>query len=306
MFKATLHLLHQNSTTYTIWLLVTDLRYSNSMSLLHAIILGIIQGLTEFLPISSSAHLIVVPWLFGWDDGGLTFDVALHAGTLVAVLLFFFRDWIQILAQGFGLRIGRDPALQKNRGLLWLLVLGTIPGALAGFLFEKQADAALRSPYIIGIASIAMGLVLSLSDSFGRKQKDISHVSAIDSVIIGISQGLAIIPGVSRSGITITTGLLRNLDRAAAARFSFLLSTPIILGACAKKFWDLHKHQGGLAADSQTTFIAGIIASAITGCIAIAFLLNFLRRNSLSVFVWYRILFGIIVIALAFFRFGGR
>jgi undecaprenyl-diphosphatase len=276
------------------------------MSLLHAIILGIIQGLTEFLPISSSAHLIVVPWILGWDDGGLTFDVALHAGTLVAVLLFFLRDWIQILAQGLGLRIGRDPALQKNRGLLWLLVLGTIPGALAGFLFEKQADAALRSPYIIGIASIVMGLILYIADSFGRKQKDISHVSAIDSLIIGISQGLAIIPGVSRSGITISAGLFRNLDRASAARFSFLLSTPIILGACAKKFWDLYKHQGGLAADAHSAFIAGIAASAITGCIAIAFLLNFLRRNSLSVFVWYRILFGIIVTALAFFRFGGR
>jgi undecaprenyl-diphosphatase len=276
------------------------------MPLLHAIVLGIVQGLTEFLPISSSAHLIVIPWLLGWDDGGLTFDVALHAGTLVAVVLFFFRDWLQIIGQGFGLRMGRDPGLQKNRGLLWFLVLGTIPGALAGFLFEKQADAELRSPYIIAVASVVMGIIMWLADWAGRKQKDISHVSAADSLAIGITQAFAIIPGVSRSGVTISAGLFRNLDRASAARFSFLLSTPIIAGACAKKFWDLHKHQGGLPADMHTAFIAGIAASAITGCIAIAFFLNFLRRQSLSVFVWYRIIFGIIVFALAFFRLGGR
>jgi undecaprenyl-diphosphatase len=276
------------------------------MPLLHAIVLGIIQGLTEFLPISSSAHLIIIPWILNWDDGGLTFDVALHAGTLVAVVLFFLRDWIQILAQGFGISVGRDPALQKNRSLLWLLAAGTIPGGIAGFLFEKQAEAAFRSPYIIATASIVMGLVMWLADATGRKQKDISHVSIADSLIIGFGQALAIIPGVSRSGITISAGLLRNFDRQSAARFSFLLSTPIIAGACAKKFWDLHKHEGGLPMDMHTAFIAGIIASAITGCITIAFFLNFLRRRSLGTFVWYRIFFGIIVAALAFFRLGGR
>jgi undecaprenyl-diphosphatase len=276
------------------------------MPLLHAIVLGIVQGLTEFLPISSSAHLIVIPWILGWEDGGLTFDVALHAGTLVAVVLFFFRDWVQIIAQGFGLRIGRDPALAKNRSLLWLLAAGTIPGAIAGFLFEKQADAALRSPYIIATAAIVVGLFMWLADSSGRKQKDISHVSIVDALTIGFAQALAIIPGVSRSGVTISAGLFRNFDRSAAARFSFLLSTPIIAGACAKKFWDLHKHEGGLPPDMHTAFVAGIIASAITGCITIAFFLNFLRRRSLSLFVWYRIIFGIIVIALALYRPGGR
>jgi undecaprenyl-diphosphatase len=276
------------------------------MPLLHAIVLGIIQGLTEFLPVSSSAHLIIIPWILGWDDGGLTFDVALHAGTLVAVLLFFFRDWVQILAQGLGLSIGRDPALRKNRGLLWLLAAGTIPGALAGYFFEKQADASLRSPMIIATASIAIGLVMWIADWAGRKQKDISHLSAADALTVGIAQALAIVPGVSRSGVTISAGLFRNLDRASAARFSFLLSTPIIAGACAKKFWDLYKHHGGLQADMHTAFIAGVAASAITGCIAIAFFMNFLRRRSLVGFVWYRLIFGIIVIALAFFRLGGR
>jgi undecaprenyl-diphosphatase len=276
------------------------------MPLLHAIVLGIVQGLTEFLPISSSAHLIIIPWILGWEDGGLTFDVALHAGTLVAVLLFFFRDWVQIIGHGFGLRIGRDPALAKNRGLLWLLAAGTIPGAIAGFLFEKQADAALRSPFIIATAAIVVGLIMWLADSSGRKQKDISHVSIVDALTIGFAQALAIVPGVSRSGVTISAGLFRNFDRSAAARFSFLLSTPIIAGACAKKFWDLHKHEGGLPPDMHTAFVAGIIASAITGCITIAFFLNFLRRRSLSLFVWYRIIFGIIVIALALYRPGGR
>ena len=276
------------------------------MPLFQAIVLGIVQGLTEFLPISSSAHLIVIPWMLGWDDGGLTFDVALHLGTLTAVVIFFFRDWVQIVCQGFGLNVGRDPALQKNRGLLWLLAAGTIPGAIAGVLFEKQAEHAFRSPYVIATTAILFGILLWFADAAGRKQKDISHVSAQDSISIGLAQALAIIPGVSRSGITMIAGLFRNLDRPTAARFSFLLSTPIIAGAAAKKFWDLHKAGVGLPHDMQTAFLAGIIASAIVGCITIAFFLNYLRRRSLAVFVWYRIVFGIIVVALAVFRSTGR
>ncbi len=270
------------------------------MPLAHAIILGIVQGLTEFLPISSSAHLIIIPWILGWDDGGLTFDVALHVGTLVAVLVYFFKDWVQIIAQGFGLSAGRDPALAKNRSLLWLLAAGTIPGAIAGVLFEKQAEHAFRSPYLIAATAIVFGLILWLADSAGRKQKDIAHVSLADAVGIGTAQALAIIPGVSRSGSTITAGLFCNLDRTAAARFSFLLSTPIIAGAALKKFYDVHK-AGGIPHDMQAAFIAGIIASAITGGLTIAFFLNFLRRRSLSAFVWYRIIFGIVVIAAVLF-----
>jgi undecaprenyl-diphosphatase len=272
------------------------------MPLYQAIVLGIVQGLTEFLPVSSSAHLIIVPWLLGWDDGGLTFDVALHVGTLLAVLLFFFRDWVQIISQALGLGGGSDPGLAKNRGVLWLLVAGTIPGAIAGALFDKWAEHALRSPFIIATAAIVVGLIMWWADTSGRKQKDIARVSMADSLVVGFCQAFAIIPGVSRSGSTISAGLFRGMDRPTAARFSFLLSTPIVAGAAAKKFWDLMKHGGGLPHDMQMAFLVGIVASAITGCLAIAFFMNYLRRQSLSVFIWYRLLFGIIVGALAIFR----
>jgi undecaprenyl-diphosphatase len=277
------------------------------MPLVHAIVLGIVQGLTEFLPVSSSAHLIIVPWLLGWDDGGLTFDVALHAGTLISVILYFFRDWVQIIGQGFGLTIGGDSALSKNRSLLWLLVAATIPGGLIGYLFEKQAETTLRSPSVIATTAIGIGIVMWLAERIGRKQKDLGHVSTTDALVIGTSQALAIIPGVSRSGITISAGLFRNLDRQSAARFSFLLLTPITAGAALKKFWDLHKHEGGISPEMHTAFLVGIVVSAIVGAISIQFFLNYLRRRSLNLFICYRILFGIMVIALAtFFRFSGR
>lgn len=277
------------------------------MPLVHAIVLGIVQGLTEFLPVSSSAHLIVIPWLLGWDDGGLTFDVALHVGTLAAVLIYFFKDWVQIVAHGFGLNVGHDPQLTKNRALLWLLAAGSVPGAIAGALFEKQAETSLRSPYLIAAMAIGVGLIMWVSEYLGRKQKTLGHVSLADSITIGTAQAFAVIPGVSRSGSTIAAGLFRNLERETAARFSFLLSTPIIAGAALKKLWDMHKDHVHLAADDRIAFLAGIIAAAISGAIVIQFFLAYLRRRSLDAFIWYRIIFGIIVFALAaFFRLNGR
>jgi len=277
------------------------------MPLFHAILLGIVQGLTEFLPVSSSAHLIIIPWVLGWDDGGLTFDVALHVGTLVSVILYFFRDWVQIIGQGFGLTIGRDPALSKNRSLLWLLVAATVPGGLIGYLFEKQAETSLRSPYVIASTAIGIGLVMWFAEYLGHKRKDMAHISTADALLIGSAQALAIIPGVSRSGVTISAGLFRQFDRQTAARFSFLLLTPITAGAAAKKFWDLHKHEGGIPPEMHMPFLVGMIVSAIVGALSIQFFLKFLRHRSLNLFIYYRIIFGIIVIALAtFFRFGGR
>jgi len=276
------------------------------MPLLQAIVLGIIQGLTEFLPISSSAHLIVVPKLLGWPEQGLAFDIALHVGTLAAVILYFFRDWMQIIAHGFGLRVGGDSGLQRNRMLLWLLVLATIPAGVAGLLFEKEIEGAVRDNlYVIGAMAILIGLVMWWSEAAGRKQKDLGHVSAADALIIGIAQALAIVPGVSRSGITMAAGLFCNLERQVAARFSFLLLTPTVAGIAIKKFYDLMKHEGGIPHEMRTPMLVGVVASAITGCIVIRFFLEFLRRRTFGVFVAYRIVFGIIVIALAFFRYGG-
>jgi undecaprenyl-diphosphatase len=275
------------------------------MSLWEVIVLGIVQGLTEFLPVSSTAHLVLIPALVGWPDPGLSFDIALHVGTLAAVLIYFFRDWIQIIGAGFGLNWGADPALRSNRSLLWLLIAGTIPAGIAGLLFQKQADSNLRTPIVIGVAMILIGLFMWWADGAGRGHKEIRHVSLPDAMFVGLGQMLAVIPGVSRSGITISCAMLRHMDREAAARFSFLLSTPIIMGAAAKGAWDLFRHEGGVPHEMKVAFAVGILVSAITGCLTIAFFLNFLRRRSLNVFVAYRVIFGIIVIALAFFRHHG-
>jgi len=274
------------------------------MSIFEVVLLGIVQGLTEFLPVSSTAHLVVIPRLFGWPDPGLAYDIALHVGTLAAVLIYFFRDWVHILLNGFGLGTasGGDPELRRNRMLLWLLVAGTIPAGIAGLALQKAADSTLRTLPIIGASAIIIGVFMWWADSVGRGQKGLGHVSWSDSLSIGFAQVLAIIPGVSRSGITISTGLLRNLDRPTAARFSFLLSTPIILGAAAKDAWDLLKHKEAIPHDMQMAFILGIVVSGITGCLTIAFFLKYLRTRSLAVFVGYRIIFGIMVLALAFFR----
>jgi undecaprenyl-diphosphatase len=275
------------------------------MPLLQAIVFGIIQGLTEFLPVSSTAHLIVIPALLGWQDPGLAFDIALHVGTLAAVLLYFFRDWLQIIGQGIGLNWGTDPDLKRNPKLLWLLVAGTIPAGVVGLLFQKEADTTLRNLYVIATTAILIGLGMWWAERVSRGQKDLGKVSATDSMAIGVAQALAVIPGVSRSGITISAGLLRNLERPSAARFSFLLSTPIILGAAAKDAYDLFKHEGGVPAEMKMAFIVGIAVSAVVGCLTIAFFMKYLRRRTLTFFVAYRIIFGIIAIALAIFRGSG-
>jgi undecaprenyl-diphosphatase len=276
------------------------------MPLFQVIVLGIVQGLTEFLPISSTAHLALIPWLFGWKDQGLAFDIALHVGTLLAVIIYFFRDWMQILAQGFGMRTGGDPDLSRNRYLLWLLAIASIPVGIAGIIFKQQAETTWRSPYVIGTMLIVVGLLMWAAEYAGRRQKDMGHITSADAISIGVAQALAVVPGTSRSGITISAGLFRNLDRRTAARFSFLLSTPAIAAAAGKDAWDLLKHEGGLPSAMHVPFAVGILVSAIVGCITIKFFMDFLRRSTFTVFIIYRIIFGIIVIALAnFFRFNG-
>ena len=271
------------------------------MPLLQVIVLALVQGLTEFLPISSTAHLYLTSWLFGWQVEGLDFDIALHLGTLLAVLLYFAGDWVQIIAQGFGMRVRGDEELKHNHMLLWLLVIGTIPVGIAGLLFNKQAETTWRNPFVIGGMLIAVGVLMYLAEKAGRQQRDLSSIDLPDAVTIGVAQALAVVPGTSRSGITITAGLFRNMTRESAARFSFLLSTPAIGAAAAKALYDMHK-KDGLHGLLTTDFMVGVAVSAITGCLVISWFLHYLRRGGLRPFVYYRIVFGIIVIALAFIR----
>ena len=268
------------------------------MPIYQAVVLAVVQALTEFLPISSTAHLVLIPWLFGWKDSGLTFDVALHAGTLVAVVLYFFRDWVQIIGQGFGLNIGKDRELKENRNLLWLLAAGSIPIGIFGYLFDKEADTTWRQPYVIGAMLIVVGIVIWIAEKRRVGNKSISTVHFGDAFIVGMAQAVSVIPGTSRSGATISAGLFRNMNRETAARFSFLLSTPAIAAAVAKKTWDIHK-SGGIPPGMKAPMAVGIIVSGILGAIVIAFFLRYLRRSSLMPFVYYRIILGIIVIALA-------
>ncbi len=271
------------------------------MPLLQVIVLAVVQGFTEFLPISSTAHLYLTSWLFGWHAESLEFDIMLHIGTLLAVLLYFGRDWVQIIGQGFGMEWGHSPELKLNRGLLWLLAIGTIPGGIAGLLFDKYAETTWRNPMLMGVMLVAIGVLMWYAERAGRKKREMGSVNGTDAVAIGAAQALAVVPGCSRSGVTISAGLFRGLDRASAARFSFLLSTPIIAAAALKAVWDLHK-QHLLHGMLDAQFGIGVAVSALTGCAVIAWFLHYLRRSGLAFFVYYRIVFGIIVIVLAIIR----
>jgi undecaprenyl-diphosphatase len=270
--------------------------------MLQVIVLAVVQGLTEFLPISSTAHLYLTSWLLGWQIESLSFDIALHMGTLLAVLIYFARDWFQIVAQGFGIHVDGDSELKHNHMLLWLLAIGTVPVGVAGLLFNKQAEGSWRNPFVMGGMMIVVGVLMWVAENAGHRQRDLSAVHLADALAIGGAQALAVVPGCSRSGITITAGLFRNLTRESAARFSFLLSTPAIAAAAGKSLWDMHKHGPGLHAILSADFLVGVGVSAITGCAVIAWFLQYLRRSGLRPFVYYRILFGIIVLALAFIR----
>ncbi len=274
--------------------------------------LAIVQGVTEFLPVSSTAHLAIVPLLLGWKDPGLEFDIALHLGTLVAVLAYFAGTWIAILRAPFSsgpLVLPRDlsgdeedagaSAGVNSRLLLWFLVVATIPAGIAGLVFRKQAETTLRTPWVMASCLIIVGLIMGLAERMGKRRKTLGEVTLTDSIVIGLAQAFAIIPGVSRSGSTLAAGLFRNLKREAAARFSFLLSTPVIAGAAVLEGHKLLKN--GIPADMRMPFIVGIIVSAIVGFAAIYALMRYLRTHTLTIFVVYRVIFGIMILALAYF-----
>ena len=275
------------------------------MPLYQVVVLAVVQGITEFLPISSTAHLALVPWVFGWKDPGLSFDIALHLGTLVAVAAYFARTWIRVLFLALGRRVLAPPPgdpdhdLYTNPRLFGFLVVATIPAGLAGLALESYAETTLRSPYIIAFMMISVGLFLGWVERRGVFSKDLGRVTLADSLTIGVAQALAVVPGTSRSGITMAAALLRSVGRAPAARFSFLLSTPIIAGAAAKAAFDLLRI--GIPGDMWIPFGAGIVISGLTGYLVIAWLIRYLQTSTFRFFVWYRIVCGIMILALAFF-----
>jgi undecaprenyl-diphosphatase len=247
-------------------------------SIFQSAILGVIQGLTEFLPISSSAHLILFPYFFGWTDPGLAFDVALHLGTLVGVLAYFWKDFWDMLV---------DPAQRKTLGFL---IVATIPGALAGLLFEHKVETLFRSPVLIAWALILMGGLLALADRFCTGDKKVSNLTWKTAAAIGFSQALALVPGVSRSGITITTALALGFERREAARFSFLMSAPIIAGA------GLLKLHAILLSPDKTALGAGFVCSALFGFLAIWALMRYVQTRSYMPFAVYRWILGLFVL----------
>lgn len=262
------------------------------MTPFEAVVLGLVQGLGEFLPISSSAHLVLVPWLFHWEDPGLTFDIALHLGTLIAVAIYFWKDWLRLFSKGF------TNTKSTDGRLFWFLVFATIPGAAIGFLLEKHAETIFRNPVLIAAMLILLGIILYWTDRRSAKNIDVKNISFGTSFLVGLSQALAIIPGVSRSGITMTTGLLLGLTREAAARFSFLLSAPIIFGAAVVKLPHVISHPSLITGN----FIIGMVVSCVTGIAAIGFLLRYVQTKTFLPFVWYRFILGAVIILVVFWR----
>lgn len=257
--------------------------------------MGAIQGLGEFLPISSTAHLILLPYFTGWPDPGLTFDVALHLGTLVAVVAYFWKDWLSIFSSAIT-SYKKNGTKSLKTELLYFLVVATIPGALFGLLFDKKAETIFRAPALIATTLIIGGIVLYAADRMMKGKKALADIGYKEGIIIGLSQALAIIPGFSRSGVTITSGLFSGLDKMTAARFSFLLSTPIIFGAVIVKLPSFFKEGINLPV------VLGIFSSALFGYLAINYLLKFLEKFGYGIFFWYRLMLGAAVLATVFLK----
>lgn len=265
------------------------------MELIHAAILGALQGLTEVLPISSSAHLILIPQLLGWAESGLTFDVALHLGSLIALLCYFWRDTIELIVH-FVTVLSRRHFQSSADRLPFYIIAASIPAAIVGKSLENVIEELFRAnPYLIATFLILFGLLLALADTSGRKQLRIDQLTFASVMTIGCAQALALMPGVSRSGITITAALFLGCQREAAARFSFLLSLPIVAGAALLKIGSLVKT--GIPEGEVLPLLIGIGTSAVFGYVSVAFLLRFVQRSSLYPFVWYRLFAGVGLIA---------
>ena len=274
------------------------------MNLFQALILGLVQGVTEFIPISSSGHLVLVPWLLNWEKAPLAFDTTVHWGTLAAILAVFWRDlWGLFLAGLNSLLAVFIPDCsydQAQARLAWAIVLGSIPAAAAGFFLESFFEDLFGKPVAAASLLLVTASLLAFSEWVGRRERPLSDIGWLDALLIGLAQALAILPGISRSGATIATGLARGIQRQTAARFSFLLSAPVIIGAGLLKLFDLFQ-AGGLG-ELAGALIIGFVAAAISGYLCIRWLLNYLARRPLHIFAAYCLGFGLFNLALALIR----
>ena len=263
-----------------------------STDVIQALVLGVIQGVTEFLPISSSAHLLVIPWLLGWTHMGLTFDVVLHSGTLLALLVYFRREWRELLWWGSS-QASELSCLVRNR-LRIVLLIGTLPGVCVGIFLEDIIEHQLRNPMVTVVTLFCFGLFLWLADRLNRQTRNLKDISLRDGLIVGAAQALALMPGVSRSGITMTAGRLLGFSRAEAARFSFLLGTPIIALATLSRVKEVGS-LGALDFSSILPFIVGVTISFVSGLLCIKYLLKFLKSRSYFSFAVYRVLLAALI-----------
>ncbi len=269
------------------------------MNIVQAFVLGIVQGITEFIPISSSGHLVLVPWLLNWPEPGLAFDTIVHWGTLLAVLAVFWRDLVA-LARAWARSLVERNLEPTEARLAWLIIVGTLPAALMGFLWEDFFESLFRSPGWVAALLLVTGAILAFSERLGRRQLSMGDLSWLDSVLIGLAQGLAIAPGISRSGATIAVGLLRGVRREAAARYSFLLATPIIFGAGLLQLVELF--QAGAGGAQLPPLVVGFLVAAVSGYLCIRFLLAYLQRGRLYVFAAYCWLAGSVSLIISLMR----
>jgi undecaprenyl-diphosphatase len=266
----------------------------------QALIMGIVQGLTEFLPVSSSGHLVIVPYLLGWTDPFITslaFSVMLHLGTLVALLVYFWKDWLAIVPAGFGALRDRSFQGDPNRRLAWLLVVATIPAVIAGPILNDRLEAAIRTAEDVAIALVIGAAILWLADQAGRKTGQIEKISFPLALGIGVAQSLALIPGVSRAGVSISAGLFAGLTREAAARFSFLMATPVIAGAGIFELRNLLSGDSGVAVQVGP-LVVGMVAALVSGLFAITIMLRYVRSHSYTIFVVERLVVAALVVVM--------
>ncbi len=271
---------------------------------LQALVIGIVQGLTEFLPISSSGHLIAIPYLLGWSDpflDSLQFTVMLHLGTLAALVVYFWRDWVRLVPAGVAVLRDRSFRGDPDRRLAWLILASTIPAAVAGLLFNDVIENQIRQVGLVAVALVIGAGIIWVADRWGAKDRDLDRLGFLGAVGIGVAQAIALVPGVSRSGISISAGLFLGLTREAAARYSFLMSAPIIAGTGAYETVKLIRGETPVAIE-WAPLAVGMLAAFVTGLVAIGFLLRWLRTHRMTIFVAYRLVLAAIIVVAALAR----